>query len=122
MLVHPYDDEQVVAGQGTVALEMLRSQPDLEVLVVAVGGGGLIGGMATAAKALKPGIEVVGVQARRFPAMVSASMVNTKLSKCIQLSTKPKAAIRPGMAVCRRRSPCLSELVLQKYMAKIAAM
>ncbi len=56
VLVHPYDDEQVVAGQGTVALEMLRSQPDLEVLVVAVGGGGLIGGMATAAKALKPGI------------------------------------------------------------------
>jgi threonine dehydratase len=74
VLVHPYDDEQVVAGQGTVALEMLRSQPDLEVLVVAVGGGGLIGGMATAAKALKPGIEVVGVQARRFPAMVNAIM------------------------------------------------
>jgi threonine dehydratase len=74
VLVHPYDDEQVVAGQGTVALEMLRSQPDLEVLVVAVGGGGLIGGMATAAKALKPSIEVVGVQARRFPAMVNAIM------------------------------------------------
>ena len=74
LLVHPYDDEQVVAGQGTVALEMLRSQPDLEVLVVAVGGGGLIGGMATAAKALKPSIEVVGVQARRFPAMVNAIM------------------------------------------------
>lgn len=72
VLVHPYDDEQVVAGQGTVALEMLRSQPDLEVLVVAVGGGGLIAGMATAAKALKPSIEVVGVQARRFPAMVNA--------------------------------------------------
>ena len=74
VLVHPYDDEQVVAGQGTVALEMLRSQPDLEVLVVAVGGGGLIAGMATAAKALKPRIEVVGVQARRFPAMVNAIM------------------------------------------------
>jgi threonine dehydratase len=74
VLVHPYDDEQVVAGQGTVALEMLRSQPDLEVLVVAVGGGGLIAGMATAAKALKPSIEVVGVQASRFPAMVNAIM------------------------------------------------
>ena len=74
LLVHPYDDEQVVAGQGTVALEMLRSQPDLEVLVVAVGGGGLIAGMATAAKALKPSIEVVGVQASRFPAMVNAIM------------------------------------------------
>lgn len=74
VLVHPYDDEQVVAGQGTVALEILRSQPDLEVLVVAVGGGGLIAGMATAAKALKPSIEVVGVQASRFPAMVNAIM------------------------------------------------
>jgi len=74
VLVHPYDDEQVVAGQGTVALEILRSQPDLEVLVVAAGGGGLIAGMATAAKALKPSIEVVGVQASRFPAMVNAIM------------------------------------------------
>lgn len=71
-LVHPYDDEAVVAGQGTVALEMLRAQPDLDVLVVAVGGGGLIAGMATAAKALRPGIEVVGVQTTRFPAMVNA--------------------------------------------------
>lgn len=72
VLVHPYDDEQVIAGQGTVALEMLAAWPDLEVLVVAVGGGGLIAGMATAAKALKPGIEVIGVQTSRFPAMVNA--------------------------------------------------
>ena len=70
--VHPYDDEAVIAGQGTVALEMLRAQPQLEVLVVAAGGGGLIGGMALAAKALKPDIEVVGVQTRRFAAMANA--------------------------------------------------
>ncbi|HEX5806222.1 MAG TPA: threonine ammonia-lyase [Macromonas sp.] len=70
--IHPYDDPAIVAGQGTVGLEMLRAQPDLEVLVVATGGGGLIGGVALAAKALKPGIEVVGVQTRRFPAMVNA--------------------------------------------------
>jgi len=70
--VHPYDDDAIIAGQGTIGLEMLRAQPDLEVLVIAVGGGGLIGGVATAAKALKPGIEVVGVQTRRFPAMVNA--------------------------------------------------
>ncbi len=72
VLVHPYDDEAIIAGQGTVALEMLRAQPDLDTLVVAVGGGGLIAGMATVAKALKPGIEVVGVQTRPFPAMVNA--------------------------------------------------
>lgn len=72
VFVHPYDDEAVVAGQGTVALEMLDAVPDLDTLVIAVGGGGLIAGMATAAKALKPGIEVIGVQTLRFPAMVNA--------------------------------------------------
>lgn len=72
VFVHPYDDEAIVAGQGTVALEMLRTQPDLDTLVVAVGGGGLIAGMVTAAKALKPNIRVVGVQAERFPAMFNA--------------------------------------------------
>jgi threonine dehydratase len=63
--VHPYDDDAIVAGQGTVGLEMLQAVPDLDVLVIAVGGGGLISGIATAAKALKPGIEVVGVQTVR---------------------------------------------------------
>ena len=72
VFVHPYDDEDIVAGQGTVALEMLREQPDLDTLVVAIGGGGLIAGMATAAKAIKPGIEIIGVQTERFPAMVNA--------------------------------------------------
>ena len=72
VFVHPYDDEAIVAGQGTVALEMLRVQPDLDTLVIAIGGGGLIGGMATAARAIKPGIEIVGVQTERFPAMYNA--------------------------------------------------
>ena len=70
--VHPYDDDAIVAGQGTVGLEMLQAVPDLDVLVIAVGGGGLISGIATAAKALTPGIEVVGVQTVRFPAMFNA--------------------------------------------------
>ena len=72
IFVHPYDDEAIVAGQGTVGLEMLQAVPDLETLIIAVGGGGLIAGMATAAKALRPGIEIVGVQTSRFPAMVNA--------------------------------------------------
>jgi len=71
-LVHPYDDEKVIAGQGTIALEMLAAQPQLDVLVVPVGGGGMIAGMATAAKAIKPGIEVIGVQTLRFPSMHAA--------------------------------------------------
>jgi threonine dehydratase len=70
--VHPYDDEAIVAGQGTVGLEMLEAVPELDTLVVAVGGGGLIAGIAVAAKALKPGIEVIGVQTLRFPNMFNA--------------------------------------------------
>jgi threonine dehydratase len=72
VFIHPYDDEAIVAGQGTVGLEMLRAVPDLDTLIVAIGGGGLIAGMATAAKAIRPDIEIVGVQTSRFPAMVNA--------------------------------------------------
>jgi threonine dehydratase len=68
-LVHPYDDAQIVAGQGTTALEMLEQVPELDTLIVAIGGGGLMGGMAVAAKAIKPSIDLVGVQTERFPAM-----------------------------------------------------
>jgi len=72
VFVHPYDDPDIVAGQGTVALEMLADVPDLDTLVVAVGGGGLIAGVATAAKAIRSSIEIIGVQSTRFPAMVNA--------------------------------------------------
>jgi threonine dehydratase len=71
-LVHPYDDERVISGQGTVALEMLAREPALEVLLVPVGGGGLIAGMAVAAKSVKPGIELYGVQSESFPSMYCA--------------------------------------------------
>jgi threonine dehydratase len=71
-MIHPYDDEKVIAGQGTVALEMLEAHPDLEVLVVPIGGAGLISGMAIAAKGVQPSIEVVGVQTLRFPSMYCA--------------------------------------------------
>lgn len=70
--IHPFDDPLVIAGQGTIALEMLAAQPDLDTLVIAVGGGGLISGMATAARALKPGLRIIGVQTARYPAMVNA--------------------------------------------------
>jgi threonine dehydratase len=71
-LVHPYDDEKVIAGQGTIALEMLSAHPDLEVLVVPVGGGGMISGMAVAARAIRPGIEIIGAETVRFPSMYCA--------------------------------------------------
>jgi threonine dehydratase len=72
VLVHPYDDEKIIAGQGTLALEMLASWPQLDILVVPIGGGGLIAGVATAAKAIKPGIEILGVQTERFASMYHA--------------------------------------------------
>ena len=67
--IHPYDDPLIIAGQGTIALEMLASVPDLDVLIVPIGGGGLISGMAVAAKTLKPDIEIIGVQAALYPSM-----------------------------------------------------
>ena len=70
--VHPFDDPLVAAGQGTVALEMLAEKDDFDCLVVPIGGGGLMSGMATVAKALKPEIEMVGVQAELYPSMYSA--------------------------------------------------
>ena len=70
--VHPFDDALVIAGQGTIGIEMLRQQPSIDTLVIAVGGGGLISGIATAVRAIKPGVEIIGVQTARFPAMVNA--------------------------------------------------
>ena len=70
--VHAFDDPLIIAGQGTIGLEMLREQPSIDTLVVSVGGGGLIAGIATAARALRPDVRIVGVQMQRFPAMVNA--------------------------------------------------
>jgi threonine dehydratase len=70
--IHPYDDPLIIAGQGTVALEFLEDVPDLDVLVVPIGGGGLISGIAVAAKAIAPKIQVVGVQTALYPSMVNA--------------------------------------------------
>lgn len=72
VFVHPYDDETVIAGQGTVALEMFEDHPDIDCLCVPIGGGGLLAGMAIAARGIKPSIGLIGVQTRAFPAMHAA--------------------------------------------------
>jgi len=72
LLIHPYDDDKVIAGQGTIAIEMLEDQPDLDVMVVPIGGGGIIGGTAIAAKHLKPDIEMLGVEVKLYPSMYHA--------------------------------------------------
>ena len=70
--IHPYDDPLVIAGQGTIALEMLEAAPDLDTLVIPIGGGGLISGIAIAAKAMRPDIRVFGVQSALYPSMYNA--------------------------------------------------
>ena len=72
VLVHPYDDPAIIAGQGTIALEMLDEVPDLDMLVVPIGGGGLIAGNAIAARAVRETIEIVGVEAALYPSMRNA--------------------------------------------------
>ena len=72
VFVHPYDDAAVMAGQGTVAREMLADEPDLDVLIIPLGGGGLMAGNAIAAKAIKPGIELIGVEADLYPSFFNA--------------------------------------------------
>ena len=71
-LVHPYDDPRIIAGQGTIALEMLEDVPDLDMLVIPIGGGGLAAGNAIAARAVKPDIEIVGAEATLYPSMWNA--------------------------------------------------
>lgn len=70
--IHPFDDEAVIAGQGTLGIEMLAQQPDIEVLVIPIGGGGLIGGVACAVKETNPKIRVIGVQTSKLPSMKAA--------------------------------------------------
>ncbi len=91
-LVHPFDDERVIAGQGTLGLEILEQAPDVQVVVVPVGGGGLIGGVASAVKALRPDVRVVGVQVERYAGAYNAYH---------RLSGQPKApaTVAEGIAV-----------------------
>lgn len=83
VVVHPFDEPDVIAGQGTVALELLDAHPDLDVLVVPVGGGGLVSGMAVAAKAERAEIEIIGVQSDHYPSFVRAPTSGPKLGPTI---------------------------------------
>ncbi len=95
VFVHPYDDEAIVAGQGTAAIEMLEDVPELDTLVVSVGGGGLMAGMAVAARAMKPGIHMVGVQTVRFPNMYNA-VKHTALPQGLSTIAEGIAVGTPG--------------------------
>jgi threonine dehydratase len=100
--IHPYDDPAVIAGQGTLALEVISDRADIEIMVVPIGGGGLISGVASAAKALKPDIEIVGVQAAQFPFMHEALLGHD------QSPSTGRTTIAEGIAVKQVGSRCLS--------------
>ena len=91
--IHPFDDEYVIAGQGTVGLEILNEMPDVEAIVVPVGGGGLISGLAYTVKALRPDVKVYGVQAEGAASMVN-SIINGRIDRLDQVGT-----IADGIAV-----------------------
>src|SRR5574338_411815 len=93
--VHPFDDPAIIAGQGTVGLEILEQPPETDAIVVPVGGGGLISGVAVAAKALRPGVRVIGVETEVLPAMLDA------LEAGLPVTLEPASTIADGIAVKR---------------------
>ncbi len=110
-LIHPYDDPLVIAGQGSIALEMLSQQPQLDTLIVPIGGGGLIAGMAVAAKGIKPDIEIVGVQSKRFPAM--AGLIKKQPFKCERFTVAEGIAVKnPGLITRRIVRQLVSDILL----------
>jgi threonine dehydratase len=109
--VHPYDDEAIVAGQGTAALEMLEDVPELDTLVVSVGGGGLLAGMAVAAKAVKPSIQIVGVQTLRFPNMYNL-LKHTDLPQGLSTIAEGIAVGTPGKVPAEILARHLDDIVL----------
>ena len=110
-LIHPYDNAQVMAGQGTVGLEMLIDQPDLDVLVVPIGGGGLVGGIATIAKEMRPDIRIVGVQTEAYPSM-QAAMAGTDIVCGGETLAEGIAVKKPGRVTLPVVQALVDEIVL----------
>ncbi len=108
VFVHPYEDEKVIAGQGTIGLEILQQIPDVDTIVIPIGGGGLIAGIALAIKSLNPKIKIIGVQTESVSTM--AQMFHTK--KFVPL-TKPVATLADGIAV---KTP--SEVMFKSFIEK----
>src|ERR1700678_3503556 len=110
-LVHAFDDDAVIAGQGTLGLEILEQQPDIEAIVAPIGGGGLIGGIACAAKGINPSVKIFGVQPSKLPSMKAA------IAQGSPVPLKPAATIADGIAV--RRAGERTFPLVQKYVDDI---
>jgi threonine dehydratase len=111
VFIHPFDDPAVIAGQGTIALELLEQVPDVEAVVVPIGGGGLISGIACALKALRPDVRIIGVQAARMPSMQSALRAHKPVT--IDSNT----TIADGIAV--RRSGEITVPMVEKFVDEL---
>jgi len=109
--IHPFDDAVVMAGQGTIGLELLEQIPQLEAVVVPIGGGGLIGGIACAIKESRPGIRVIGVQTSRLPSMLAARSAGHPVT------VEPATTIADGIAV--RRAGDVTLPVVERYVDEI---
>ncbi|RPI40795.1 MAG: threonine ammonia-lyase [Methanoregulaceae archaeon] len=108
LFIHPYDDDDVIAGQGTIGLEILHDLPDADIIIVPVGGGGLIAGITTAVKAIKPGVRIIGAQAAACPSAYEAIGAGSP----VRVTTRP--TIADGIRVAEsgaRTFPVLQELV-----------
>lgn len=111
VFVHPFDDDAIIAGQGTIGLELLEQQPDLEAVVAPIGGGGLIGGIACAMKEIDPKIKIIGVETARIPSMKAA------LTAHMPVTLPPAATIGDGIAVRRAGDRTLP--LVDKYVDEI---
>ncbi len=109
--IHPFDDAVVMAGQGTIGLELLEQVPKLEAVVVPIGGGGLIGGIACAIKESRPEIRVIGVQTSRLPSMIAAVELHRPVT------IEPATTIADGIAV--RRAGDVTLPVVERYVDEI---
>ncbi len=111
VFVHPYDDAKIMAGQGTLALEMLADAGKLDALVVPIGGGGLISGVAVAAKAINPDIEIYGVQTRAYPSMYN--VVKGENLPCIGQTMAEGIAVKePGVLTTEVVRALVKDIIL----------
>lgn len=111
--VHPYQDPHVIAGQGTIGLEMHEKVADLETVIVPIGGGGLISGVSLVLKALNPRVRIIGVQSDRAPGM--ANLYNKQAANAVQ---KRVATIADGIAI-KNPSPVIYESFISKYVDQV---
>ncbi len=111
VFVHPFDDAEIIAGAGTVGIEMLEDAPDLDTIVVPIGGGGLMSGIATAARALKPDVELIGVEAELYPSMKCA-IQGTNLPLGGDTLAEGIAVKEPGQLTSRILKELVDDIVL----------